>query len=419
MKKPSVYYGIDYKLTSGPNAGLYHVRLWVTFKDDDWKQVPYKTNVFCTKKEFELINDSSKRRLPVLVQDLKDKLDSISDKAKRIIDDYSITDQVKFESYFLSDYATDSVAIDFERKIKELDAAKKISSKEKYTTSLRSFQQFFGSGFTFSDCTPERLQAYEDWFIAQDKAKKKKDGRKKSLTTVGINMRNLRHIYKRNIKNGIITERIYPFGVGKYVIPEGGDDTKKFLSTEEKDAFISWTTDDEKLKRLHAYAVFCYYSYGINMSDFARLRKSNVFKDYIAIDRQKTKGRKKKKKKLIIPIHPAMLEIINRYGKRSLVPDDYVFPVLDLGMDEETIFYKIRDLVDDVNDMLAIVGKELNFEIKPTSYTLRHTFSFHFMQLGGTTDELQDALAHGSSKTTENYKHGFELERKKKFSQGL
>jgi integrase len=418
MNKPSVYFGIDYQLTSGVNAGKYHVRLWVTFKDDNWNQVPYKTNVFCTKKEFDVLNDHSKKRLPILVQDIKDKLDPIRKRAEHIIE-LGFTSQSKFESYFLSEYETDSVALDFERKIKELEAAKKFSSREKYVTSLKSFKEFFGDGFTFSECTPDRLQEYEDWYVGQDRSKKKPDGRKKSLTSVGINMRNLRHIFKRNIKAGIIPERLYPFGVGKYVIPEGGDDTKKFLSTEEKDAFINWQTDDEKLKRLHAYAVFCYYSYGINMSDFARLRKSSVFKDYIAIDRQKTKGRKKKKKKLIIPIHPAMQEIINRYGKRSLVPDDYVFPVLDIGMDEKAIFYKIRDLVDDVNDMLAIVGKELNFEIKPTSYTIRHTFSFHFMQLGGTTDELQDALAHGSSKTTENYKHGFALERKKKFSEGL
>jgi hypothetical protein len=41
------------------------------------------------------------------------------------------------------------------------------------------------------------------------------------------------------------------------------------------------------------------------------------------------------------------------------------------------------------------------------------------MQLGASTDELQDALAHGTAKTTENYKHGFSIERKKKLSTGL
>lgn len=175
----------------------------------------------------------------------------------------------------------------------------------------------------------------------------------------------------------------------------------------------------EKRNRLHDYALFSYLGFGMNLSDLARLRKTKVFKTYLTIDRQKTKGKKKKQKITTIPLHPLMKEIIARSGKRSLAPDDYVFPILDLSMDEEAIFYKIRDLVDDVNTVLALINKELNFELKPTSYTLRHTFAYKFMEDGATTEELQDALAHGLKQTTENYKHGFGLERKKKFSDGL
>ena len=41
------------------------------------------------------------------------------------------------------------------------------------------------------------------------------------------------------------------------------------------------------------------------------------------------------------------------------------------------------------------------------------------MEMGATTEQLQDMLAHGNAKTTESYKHGFALEIKKKFSDGL
>lgn len=423
MNKPTLNIDLERRrvLTTGPDKGRSHIKIWVTFVIREngvkqWKQRPYKTGLFCTEDEFDIVMDERAKRVSTRIYDIRAKLTEIKAKASRIIDKLNVTDQKTFESYFLSDYAVEAVAGHFESKIAELQAAKKISSAEKYTTAIHSFQKFFGEHFTFQDCTVDQLQAYEDAYISTNRDKEGLKG-KKSLTSVGFNMRCLRHIFKRANKKGITT--LYPFGVGAYVIPEGGDDTKKFLETEEKNKFINWRPADEKLARLHDYARFIYYANGINPSDFARLRKTDIFKEHISIDRKKTKGRKKKSKKLIIPIHPVMREIIKRRGNKSLVPDDYVFPVLERGMDEEVIFYKIRDLVDDINEMLAVMAKELSLEIKPTSYTLRHTFSFHFMKQGGTTEELQDALAHGTITTTESYKHGFELERKKKYSEGL
>lgn len=408
--------------TTGENKGRFHIKLWVTFRVkingiNTWKQRPYKTGMFCTEDEFKLVTGTKSKQMSTRLNDIYSKINQLRVDVEKVINRPDVTDQKSFEHHFLSGHSVESVAGHFETKIKELDLAKKYSSKEKYETALRSFIEFFSlsnTPFTFSECTPDRLQAYEDWYTSQFHGKNKK-----SLTSVGINTRNLRHIFNRVIKSGLVPMTVYPFGLGRYVIPEGGDDTKKFLDSEEKDAFINWTGPTDEINRLHDYIKFSYYAYGINLSDVARLKKSDINREYISINRQKTKGRKKKSRKLIIPIHPVMREIIVRCGKRSLNPDDYVFPILELDMDERTIFYTIRSLVNDVNEVLAMIGNQLNFEIKPTSYTIRHTFSFQFMQLGGTTDELQDALAHGSSKTTENYKHGFALEKKKKFSEGL
>lgn len=427
MNKPTINIDIERRRirTSEPYKGMGHIKLWMTFilRDTgkkEWKQRPYKTNLFCTVEEFDIVMDDKAKRVATRIQDIRDKLTEIKAKANHIINVLKVTEQKAFEALFLSEHDIEAIAGQFEIKIAELYAAKKFSSREKYATALYSLSTFFKTTYevesvTFNMCTPERLQAYEDWYTAQ--ARGKKIPKKKSLTSVGINMRCLRHIFKRAIKAGITN--LYPFGIGLYVIPEGGDDTKKFLVSDEKQAFIDWTHENDKINELHDYARFSYYASGINMADIARLRKPSVFKEYISIDRQKTKGRKKKSKKLIIPMHPAMVEIMRKRGNKSLIPDDYIFPILTLDMDEEAIFYRIRKLVDNVNEVLKLIGNDLKFEIKPTSYTMRHSFSFQFMQLGGTTDELQDALAHLSNKTTENYKHGFSLERKKKFSDGL
>lgn len=432
MTKPTIDIKFDPRLvTTGQNAGRGHIKLWVTFIErldgkKKWKQRPYKTHLFCSQEEFDIARDKSIKRVSTRVMDIRSGLVEVEAKADRIINKLHVTDQKSFENLFLSEHEIEAVRGHFETKIEELRNAQKISSKEKYTSAIRSFEEYFGKGFTFDKCTPDNLQAYEDWYIAQDRfkptAKKRKVfmTKKKSLTTVGINMRCLRHIFKRVVRQGIIPASVYPFGLAPlYVIPEGGNDSKKFLESDNKNALMSWTPPDERAAELFDYAKFSYYGSGINMSDVARLRKPDVYKEYLSIDRQKTKGRKKKAKKLIVPMHPVMRSILERRGYKDLIPDGFVFPILSHEMDEEAKFYRIRKLVDDVNEVLARAAKELNLEFKPTSYTLRHTFSFNMLQMGATTEELQDALAHGSIKTTEAYKHGFSLEKKKKFSEGL
>lgn len=432
MEKATCYIQIESRrmTTTGENKGKYHVKLWVNFKVFnngvmERKRCSYKTNVYCTLEDFDLYQDRKAKRITVLIQDLRDRLDDIEKRARTIIEEMDVTTQEQFEVYFLSDYNVECVAIHIKEKIQELDEKKKISSKEKYGTTLYSLTEFFGNDkFTFNMLTPDTLQKYEDWYIEQDYGENKR-----SLTTVGIHMRNLRHIFNRAIKKGIIPVRIYPFqtndvayvGIADdlYLIPEGDGDGHGFLETEEKDLFLSWSTKNEKHMRLYEYAKYIYYSHGINVSDFARLKRNNVFDDHVSIFRQKSKGRKKKDKKMTIPMHPVMQQVIKKHSKRSLIPNDYVFPILDLNMDEKTMFYKIRDLVDDINDVLRIVSKELKLSIRVTTYVLRHSFSYQYIELGASTEELQDALAHGSAATTEVYKHGFSLKRKKKFSQGL
>ena len=421
-------------LKTGVHAGKSHIKIVVTFIHRDaagkktWDPCHYQTGVYCKEKDFARVIDWQRNNIPTEALDVRAAIIPIKRRAELILE--TVLTRKEFETRFLSNYAMDALAPHYQDKIDELNNAKprpKISSREKYKTSLNSLQGFFGEHVTFDMLTPESLQSYEDWYISQEIFKKnpvrrRKDPivqRTKSLTSVGINLRCARHIYKRVIRKGIVPETSYPFGIGGYVIPEGGDDTKKFMESQEKQAFLQHEFEDDRLATLHDYAKFSFFAFGINLADVARLRKTMVFKEYISIDRQKTKGRKKKTKKHNIPIHPIMREIIKRRGNKSLIPDDYVFPILERSMDEETIFRRIRSLVDDVNSAMAIIAKKNNFEIKPTSYTLRHTFSFNVSEMGATTEQLQDMLAHGSIKTTEAYKHGFALQVKKKFSDGL
>lgn len=476
---PTVNIALDksYKIKTGPEAGKYHAKIWVTFHrwvdgKKEWDQKPYKTGLFVTEQEFAglMENDPKKKTRIERLKEIRKTLDAKKWQAEDIIDRYQIIDQRKFDLYFLTNHKPELLSSHYALKVAELRNAKpkpKISSAEKYETSLKSLQEFFGTPHvTFHDCTAERLQDYEGWYVGQDKVKessKRKSpraiGKKKSLTSVGINLRPLRHIFKRAIKRGDISEKLYPFGLNddQYAIPEGGgDEVKKFLDTADKDLFLEhrftgyqcdhepcrrfyrtkpkafpvckWCRNghlvevqDEFYNELHDYAVFSYLGFGMNLADILRMRKSQLHPEHITLIREKAKGRKKKKnKKRAIPLHSRMSDIIRRRGKKSIgIPDDFVFPVINEAMPEEERFLTIRRYVQDIDRMLAAMSKSLKWEICPTLYTLRHTFSNEFMEMGGTTAELQDALGHEEERTTENYKHGFALARKKKFSQGL
>jgi integrase len=469
MRKPTVYFGIDYKLTKGPHEGKYHIRMWVTFKDDNWNQVPYKTNVFCEKGDFKILNDWNRTSVSAVLQPQRDELAKIKAKATAIIEEFGITKQEKFDPYFASKYMTDSVALEFEKKMAELEAKKQFGTKAMYGNALNSFQAFFGADFTYSDCTPERLYEYEEWFINQERNSKNPNGTKKSISTVGFYMLPLRHIFNRKIKPGHLPAKMYPFGLydDKYIIPSGRSAVKKFLVETEMAQFNSWShaTDEatvakimkqnrkffevraiaekegfngmkdfqranilksyalekiEERNRLHAYARFSYYANGININDICRLKRSKVFKDHILVNRQKITRRNWQNREIIIWMHPVMQEIINKYGKRSLAPDDYVFPILDLTMSHEAIFKTIKTTVNDVNKVLALISKEMKFEIKMKSYTLRHSFSYALKQMPGYKREhLQDSLGHLDPRTTDAYDHGFSLEWKKQFGERL
>lgn len=476
----------DYLITKGRNAGKGHIKLWVTFrvrslKGKKWPQRPYQTNLYSTPEDFDRVMDYNNNRIPTLLKDLRIEITKITAKADNIIDKLNVRDEANFKRLFESKLPMSAIKTEYDLKIDELldtgtparPKKQKHSSAEKYNTSFSSIDEFFNADVkegqerivvTYDMLTPENLQAYEDWYIQQPKSKNSHE--KKSLTSVGINMRHCRHICKRAIKKNLMAS--LPFGPDPlYTIPEGGDDTKAFLESEDRSALITWRQSEsqeakqeifknymlhfrrwaferydnfkewiekdkedlywqfvdeviEKRNTMHDYAIFSYFAFGMNLADVARLRKTKVFPKYISLDRQKTHNRKKKKKSTAIPRHPVMDEIMKRRGNKSLRPDDYVFPILDYSDDEETIFKKIRNFTDDVNHVLAIAHKELGFEFKPTSYTMRHTFSWDFMQQeGSTTEDLQHALTHGTISTTEAYKHGFGLDRKKRFSDGL
>lgn len=467
--EPSAYIALDksYKIKSGENVGKFHAKIWVIFPTwtegkKRWPQSPYPTGLFVTEREFtDLMENEPKKKTRVeRLKEIRKKLEEEKQRAEDILVQHKVTTKARFDQYFRpGDVKPESMRGQFKLKINELRGVQpkpKLSSAEKYETALKSLQEFFDTEHvTFQMYTGEALQRYETWYTDPK-------GKNGSLTTVGINLRCLRHIFRRAIKAHVIPETIYPFRTSDddenedlYTIPEGdGDGTHEFLSTEAKDKFLDYKftayrcdkcesfvrrksrifpicpwcrsgtlqeIPDDSFNEFHDYAVFSYFAHGMNASDMFRMRKSQVKEEHVVIAREKTRTRKKKKNQFqTIPIHPRMREIIARRGAKTIgMADNFVFPVLDASMKEEDILRAIKRQVKDIDQMLASMAKVLSWPFNPTMYTLRHTFSNEYIQLGATTEQLQYALGHGLASTTETYKHGFRVSTQKKLSEGL
>jgi integrase/recombinase XerD len=434
--KPTINVSLDRRkeIKTGEHAGRYHIKVWVTFKvarggKKAWNQQPYLTQCFATPAEFELIWGKNKPRRSDLLE-ICNTLIKLESKAIDIVEK-GIWDQKTFDLLYQSEFDIQTMAGQFEYKIalllqedKEKGKEPRLSSAEKYRTAINSFMEFnkeiYGHGdVTFNEVNKEWCEAYQEWYTKPVEEGKKK-GKRKSVTSVGINMRCLRHIFRQAIDLRIIPETLYPFGPGGYIIPEGDpEQLDNFLDQDEKDKFIKHQSRDGVVAYYHDFARFIYYGNGLNIADMLSLKISNDFKEYLSIERIKTRGKLKKIKRIYIPVHSVMRDVMVRWGNKTLNPNDYIFPILNNEMTPQERKLAIKRFNKYFNNACAKIAKEIGLDKKVQSYTLRHTHSFMMLLQGASTEILQDNLGHGSKLTTEKYKHRFTMDVKKKFSEGL
>lgn len=152
-----------------------------------------------------------------------------------------------------------------------------------YRATLRSLEKF-DSKITFQKITPAYLEKYQKWILAGDH----------SYTTIGIYMRNLKHIVNRAIEDRVIHE--YPFGdpkKGKYQIPEGRN-TKKTLNISDIEKLFNYKPSRKNEYLALNYWLFSYLCNGMNIVDVANLKFKNITGNNIEFIRQKPGIQQKK-----------------------------------------------------------------------------------------------------------------------------
>ncbi|WP_114939570.1 site-specific integrase [Mucilaginibacter endophyticus] len=242
---------------------------------------------------------------------------------------------------------------------------------------------------TFEDIDLNFIRRFEDWMIKKDIA----------VTTRSIDLRTFRTVWRNAIKEKHCKENHYPFkdfAFSKYNNPK----TKKRAITQEQFKKIAnLELDDDKLVNSRNYFLFSYYCRGLNFTDLANLKWTNIIDGNLNYIRAKTK------EQFDFKLHPEALRILAFYKSMEGNSDDgYVFPIL---YKRHASVRSKRDrrmkILKRVNQDLKIISKKAEIEKNITTYVARHTYATTLKAKGLTIEEIGKTLGHDSTKTTEIY----------------
>jgi integrase/recombinase XerD len=210
---------------------------------------------------------------------------------------------------------------------------------------------------------------------------------------LAVYMRTIRAIYNKAIKAGLVEKELYPF-----------DDYKIKTEPTEKRA-IEWDLLKKiielQLEPAHPcfntrnYFVASYLMYGMNYTDMAFLKKTDITDGRI-------KYRCRKTSKLYDIKITATLETILKYYIDQHPQSDYVFPILK----RDSALLQYRDIEwarKRYNKKLKTLAGLCDIKETLTSYVSRHSFATQAMLQQVPLNAISAMLGHSSLKTTEVY----------------
>lgn len=408
MKNPEVTTAIVLEKRFPRKDGSFPIKIRVTYNRE---QKYYATKLAATENEFKKINSAKARG------DFKDKqilLNAIEQKARDIIESLPEFSFEAFQSLFLGNKLQAkkrSITEGYDEYIYRLKENGQVGTANMYELSKKSLQTFSKTQkLTFKRVTVDFLEDYEKYMLNEGK----------SPTTVGMYLRCLRKIFNDALAEEIITQKDYPFGRNKYVIP-AGKNIKKAFSAEELSKFMAYGPIPETSEGFAKDMwFFSFLANGMNMSDIFRLKYKNIDGDKIVFHRQKTKRTTKSNAKpIVVVISEPLKAIIDRWKQTKISGETYLLPFLNDEMSEERKISVIKSKTKLINKFIKRIAENVEIDKNITTYYARHSFSTRLKQLGASNEFISESIGHSDVRTTENYLDSFEDGIKKDFANKL
>ncbi len=343
-------------------------------------------------------------------------LNELYRRAEMAADSLDYFDFEKFKTKLLRK-ASDKTDIvyHFKKAINDFKAKGRIGAASSYNSAMISILKYdkeknsgSGDSLSFHQITPTWLTNYESCMI---------DEMGRSITTVAIYTRTLRVIFNNAIREKDLDSRHYPFGKGKFEIPEEKKVKKTLTGNQVKEFYSAILTPLEEKAR--DYWFFSYVSQGMNFKDIAMLKFENIQNGKIVYYRAKTKVKRRTNiRQIEVPLNRESQRILEQHGT-NFRPGGYVFPVLADNDSPEAIFRKVNNFIRATNQQLKRIAKKLGFPEGFSTYWARHSFATNMVNNGASIEFVSEALNHSDISVTQSYLDGFEDETKKELMDKL
>jgi integrase/recombinase XerD len=269
-----------------------------------------------------------------------------------------------------------------ERQIQELITSNRIGTARSYkevVSVVRKYRK--GRDLRFQEITFSFLNNFEVNHISKGNG----------LNGLAVYMRTIRAIFNKAIKEGLVNKEAYPF-----------DDYKIRTEPTEKRA-LDWpllqSVISLKLQPGHRcfnarnYFLASYMMYGMNFTDMAFLRKTDIKNGRILYRRRKTA------KLYDVKITDSLTSLLSQYDNPE---SEYVFPIIK----RDSPYQQAKDIQwarKRYNKKLKEIADLCGIEQNLTSYVSRHSFATQAMLKHVPINAISTMLGHSSLKTTEVY----------------
>lgn len=291
------------------------------------------------------------------------------------------------------------------RAVKEFNENKKYEFKSRQKVETRTIDYLSGKPLNFVDINSKWLKNFEVWLHKEGKSK----------STIGIYTRNIRVLFNIALRVHKINAE-YPFDNYR---PKTASSRKIALTAKQIGLIANYKTEDPQERFYRDLFMFSFLGYGMNLSDIARLKYSNIIDNEIEFVREKTKDEEANEDKIHVPLTSTMNKIIDRYGNKAVGFDSYIFPILKNDSSEEKKYAEIKQLVKQVNKYVGRIASIVGIKEKVSSLVSRHSFSTIAKNSGTSIEFISEALGHSSVNVTKRYLKSFEKATREEHSQKI
>lgn len=277
----------------------------------------------------------------------------------------------------------------------DLEREGRVRTARAYNSTLRSVLLFTGrKTFPAEELNSGFLKCYEDYLLL----------RGRSMNTVSFYMRNLRAIYNKGVRLGLIRERGEDLFMGVYT---GIYRTVKRAARKQDIRKIrEWLTSrkdsdcrgKDPLAACACYFLFCFYARGMSFVDMAYLKRTDIREGKITYRRRKTG------QLLEIKLTPELNEIIG-YFSSSTQNSIFLFPVMKKEKNERVVYETGLRLQ---NFRLKELSRILGLGTVLSTHIARHTWATVAKREHVPLSVISESLGHNSEKTTSIYLASFD-----------